>query len=109
LPARPGDQTVRMYLPETLHVQVREVTARYGHIAAPPATPRWVVQGDSISQGWSATSPGGVWPARIARRLDIEAINLGFAGSARGEAMAALAVAESGADAARSPSACGFI
>src|SRR5262249_23590848 len=61
--------------------------------------PRWVVYGDSITQGWSVTEPGLAWPSRVADTLGLDLVNLGFAGAARGELPTADAVAASGADA----------
>lgn len=99
LPARAGGATVRVYLPE--HERVALETVRpVGGTAAPaaPAGPRWVLYGDSITHGWSATMPHRTWPVRLAARFGLDLVNLGFAGSARGELPAASVVASSGAD-----------
>jgi len=44
-----------------------------------------VYYGSSITQGACATRPGNCFTAIISRRLNIDHINLGFSGSARGE------------------------
>ncbi len=44
-----------------------------------------VYYGSSITQGGCASRPGSAYEARITRELDIDHINLGFSGSARGE------------------------
>lgn len=51
---------------------------------APPA-PRWVVHGDSITEGWWSTRPAHGWPAVAGRALGWDIVNLGYAGAARGE------------------------
>jgi len=47
---------------------------------------RWLAHGDSITQGARAQSPGATYVARVADALDWDAINLGFGGSAWGDA-----------------------
>ncbi len=44
-----------------------------------------VYYGSSITQGFCASRPGLAYPSLISRRLDTNFVNLGFAGSARGE------------------------
>ena len=44
-----------------------------------------VFYGTSITQGASASHPGGCWVARAARIADVEAVNLGFSGSGKME------------------------
>ena len=44
-----------------------------------------VFYGSSITQGGCAGRPGSTYPAQISRTLDCDFINLGFAGSAKGE------------------------
>jgi lysophospholipase L1-like esterase len=99
LPTRAPDAVVRVFLPEPVALVVESVQPVGGEIAPAGTGPRWVVQGDSISQGWSVTSAGLAWPSRVARRLGLDLVNLGFAGSARGELVAATVVADSRADA----------
>lgn len=48
-----------------------------------------VYYGSSITQGGCASRPGNTYPAMISRRLDTDFINLGFAGSCKGEALMA--------------------
>ncbi len=61
-----------------------------GALAPAPPAPRWVVHGDSITEGWWSTRPAHGWPAVAGRALGWDTVNLGYAGAARGE----LAVAE---------------
>ena len=44
-----------------------------------------VFYGSSIAQGGCASRPGNTYPSIISRELDADFINLGFAGSAKGE------------------------
>lgn len=97
LPAREPDQPVRIFLPEAVETVIESVTGVDGSIAPAPRGPRWVVYGDSIAQGWSVTEAGGTWPSLIADELGLDLVNLGFAGSARGELLAADVVGGSGA------------
>jgi len=95
LPRRPADQVVRVYLPETVELQLLSLTATGGEVAPAPRGPAWVVYGDSITQGWSVTEAGRAWPSLVANALGLDLVNLGFAGAARGELPAADAVAGS--------------
>jgi lysophospholipase L1-like esterase len=99
LPGRDPDTVVRLYLPEAVEVQLTGLSAVGGDLVPVPRGPLWVVYGDSISQGWSVTEPGLAWPSLVAQDLGLDLVNLGFAGSARGELLAADAVGASGADA----------
>lgn len=50
--------------------------------------------GSSITQGACASRPGNAYPAMLCRELDVELINLGFAGSAHGELPLAAAIGD---------------
>lgn len=56
-------------------------------LSVPESLPkkRIVFYGSSITQGIAATRPGNTYVNQVGRKLDAEAINLGFAGNARGE------------------------
>jgi lysophospholipase L1-like esterase len=97
LPDRDPDEVVRVYLPEAVEVRIDGLTAVGGTAVPAPRGPLWVAYGDSITQGWSVTEPDRAWPARVSAQLGLDGVNLGFAGSARGELLAADAVAASGA------------
>jgi lysophospholipase L1-like esterase len=98
LPPRTSDEPVVIYLPDSVPVTVLEAEPFGGALAAASRGPRWLAYGDSITQGWSATDPGRAWPATVARRLGLDLVNLGFAGSARGELPAAAQLAETDAE-----------
>ncbi|ORT55180.1 hypothetical protein BKD26_33140 [Streptomyces sp. CB03238] len=56
-----------------------------GTLFPAPPRPRWLVHGDSITEGWWSTRPAHSWPAVAGRALGVDTVNLGYAGSARGE------------------------
>ncbi|MQS36987.1 GDSL family lipase [Streptomyces katsurahamanus] len=79
-----------VYLPEPRAPVVLGLRAVGGPVAPAPARPRWLVHGDSITEGWWSTRPARSWPATAGRRLALDTVNLGYAGTAHGE----LAIAE---------------
>lgn len=98
LPSRGADETVTVYLPESIGIRVTGLSAPEGTVTAAPRGPRWLAYGDSITQGWSATDPGRSWPSIVARRSGLDLVNLGLAGAARGELPAADHLAATPAD-----------
>jgi len=101
VPAKLGDGRVRLalgdatdtvavvYLPEGMKPTVLSMEAHGGSIEPAPRGPRWVAYGDSILEGWIASGPAGSWPAIAARTHGLDVVNLGYAGSARGEIVSA--------------------
>ncbi len=69
-----------------------------GEIQPAPAQPRWLCYGDSIAEGWVVTAPDRPWPAVVGRDHGLDVVNLGYAGSARGEIPSAEELAELDAD-----------
>jgi lysophospholipase L1-like esterase len=107
VPARPGAGTVRLplgpgvttvYLPEGMAPALTGITGVGAAIAPGPPRRRWLAYGDSITEGWGASAPGRTWLATAARRLGLEAVNFGYAGSGRGELVVAEAMAGVAAD-----------
>jgi lysophospholipase L1-like esterase len=90
---RDSSQRVGVYLPEGMRPSITSITGIGGEIAAAPPQPRWLAYGDSIAEGWIASGPDGAWPAVAARAHGLDVINLGYAGSARGELVSAQHVA----------------
>jgi lysophospholipase L1-like esterase len=106
-PAAPGAGTVRLplgpgpaivYLPEGMAPALTGITGLGGAIGPGPRQPRWLAYGDSITEGWGASAPGRTWLATASRRLGLEAVNFGYAGSGRGELVVAEAMAAVPAD-----------
>ena len=97
LPLAQGQPTI-VYLPEAMLPTVLEVRGVGGDIEPAPRQPRWVVYGDSVAEGCIASAPALAWPAIAGREHDLDVVNLGYAGAARGEVASAEQVAELDAD-----------
>ena len=93
-----GDGRVVVYLPEGMKPTIQSLMAVGGDIAPAPKQPRWIAYGDSITEGWSASSPARCWLAIAGRERAMDTVNLGFAGSARGEIVLAQQIAALDAD-----------
>jgi lysophospholipase L1-like esterase len=91
----PAGGTVIVYLPERMGPTVLSVE---GAVEPAAAQPRWLCYGDSIAEGWVVTSPDLAWPAVVGRDIGVDHVNLGYAGSARGEIPSAEELAELEAD-----------
>jgi lysophospholipase L1-like esterase len=83
------------YLPLTAGVRVVSIE---GSVEPAPLQPRWLAYGDSITEGWVTSTPAAAWPAVAGRSLGLDAINMGYAGAARGEIVSAEHIAELQAD-----------
>ncbi|NXY98929.1 GDSL family lipase [Streptomyces sp. BR123] len=83
LPGGPGPFTV--HPPEAQSPRILGLRGVGGAVAPAPAVPRWVVHGDSITEGWWSTRPAHGWAAVAGRTLGWDTVNLGYAGAARGE------------------------
>jgi lysophospholipase L1-like esterase len=95
--AGPGRRTI-VYLPEGMHPDVLGVEGVDGAVEAAAPQPRWLAYGDSIVEGWVASTPPRAWPAVAGRRYGLDVVNLGYAGAARGEIPTAEQMAAVGAD-----------
>ncbi len=89
-----GDRAV-VYLPEGMKPEILDVR---GDVEPAPPQPRWVVYGDSVAEGWIASSPAMAWPAVAGCERELDVINMGYAGAARGEIPSAEHVADLDAD-----------
>ena len=94
----PRDETAVVHLPEGMRPEVLAVRAVGGTLQPAATGPRWVAYGDSLLEGWVASAPALAWGAMAARRHRLDLVNLGYAGSARGEIPCAEAVAGLAAD-----------
>lgn len=98
-PAR--DRNVELFMPPYGEVRFAGVgVADDAHVRPPRALdgPRLLFYGDSITHGSTTARPGTTYPARIARRLGVDFVNLGVGGSARGEPVMAEIAASLRAD-----------
>ncbi|MEU3606992.1 GDSL-type esterase/lipase family protein [Streptomyces sp. NPDC035033] len=81
----PGGGEFTVHLPEAQAPVVRALRGVGGALSPAPRRPRWLVHGDSITEGWWSTRPAHAWPAVAGRALGLDPVNLGYAGGARGE------------------------
>ncbi|WP_369380910.1 GDSL-type esterase/lipase family protein [Streptomyces sp. cg36] len=94
----PGGGPFTVHPPQECAPVVLGLRARGGTLAPAPRGPRWLVHGDSITEGWWSTRPAHAWPAVAGRALGLETVNLGYAGAARGELATAQQLASLPAD-----------
>lgn len=87
-----------VYLPEIMRPTIEAIEPVAGSIEAAPDQPQWIAYGDSVLEGWSTTAPALGWGARVARERGLDIVNMGYAGSARGELASAEHVASRRAD-----------
>ncbi|MEE6288827.1 GDSL-type esterase/lipase family protein [Georgenia sp. MJ173] len=79
LPA--GPKRLEAWLPHTEVFGLREITLRGVTTAeAPPARPRWLSYGSSITHCAEACGPTETWPALVARSLGLDLYGLGLGG-----------------------------
>jgi lysophospholipase L1-like esterase len=93
-----AEEPAVVYLPEGMRPEILALRAMEGSVEPAPLRPRWVAYGDSLLEGWVASAPARAWGAMAARRHHLDLVNLGYAGSARGEIPCAEAVAGLAAD-----------
>jgi len=93
LDAGRGPEPAIVYLPEGMRPVVLALRGIGGAIAPAPRHPRWLCYGDSIAEGWCASEPAGAWPHVVAREQGLDVVNMGYAGSARGEIASAEEIA----------------
>ncbi|MEE2679657.1 MAG: GDSL-type esterase/lipase family protein [Myxococcota bacterium] len=94
----PGAAPATLYLPEGMRPTVLSLRPTGGTIRPAPRQPRWLCYGDSIAEGWCASEPAAAWPHQVARACDLDVVNLGYAGAARGEIPSAQEIASLPAD-----------
>ncbi|HUY21736.1 MAG TPA: SGNH/GDSL hydrolase family protein [Acidimicrobiales bacterium] len=94
----PVDAPAVVHLPEGMRPEILALRPVDGTVEPAPSGPRWVAYGDSILEGWVASAPALAWGAVASRRHGLDLVNMGFAGSARGEIPCAEAVAGLTAD-----------
>jgi lysophospholipase L1-like esterase len=86
-----GEETWRIVLPYGATVAVKALYLSDGAELLPVAgrPVRWLAHGDSITQGAHALHPGLTYTHLVADQLGWDALNLGFGGSAWGDAVVA--------------------
>jgi lysophospholipase L1-like esterase len=94
----PADSPAVVYLPEGMRPEVLALRPGGGSLTPAPRRARWIAYGDSLLEGWVASAPARGWGAVAARHHDLDLVNFGYAGSARGEIPCAEAIARLDAD-----------
>jgi len=79
------DERSIVYLPSDMRPVIELITPLGGVMEPAPPEAGWLVYGDSIAEGWSASEAALAWPAVAGRTNRLDVTNLGYAGSARGE------------------------
>jgi lysophospholipase L1-like esterase len=82
------NQSVELYMPTHAEIRFAGVgVTEKAEIKSPNSSilPTVVFYGDSITHGSVTARPGTTYPARVARALGVDFVNLGVGGSARGE------------------------
>ncbi|MBW2243821.1 MAG: GDSL family lipase [Deltaproteobacteria bacterium] len=93
-----GSEPVSVYLPEGMRPTVLALRPKGAEILPAPPWKRWLCYGDSIAEGWCSAEPAGAWPHIVSRQNQLDVVNLGYAGSARGEVPSAQDIAGLPAD-----------
>jgi lysophospholipase L1-like esterase len=96
--ASDAGSVITIYVPEGMRPTIFEVRPIGGVLEAAPKGPRWIAYGDSITEGWVASGPAFGWTAIAARQYGLDVVNLGYAGSCRGEIASAEQIAGLPAD-----------
>jgi hypothetical protein len=94
-----GTKRIDVYFPTHRGVIVEGVDLPDGEECRPPARgQRWITHGSSITHCAAAKSPGFTWPAVVAREMNWEFWNLGFAGQCKFDQVVARTIARMPAD-----------
>ncbi|MGM7774631.1 SGNH/GDSL hydrolase family protein [Arthrobacter sp. KNU-44] len=98
LPPTERTRKVTLWLPHNSAAELHELRADRELHAAVPSGPRWIHYGSSISQASEAATPLSTWPVIAARRLGLDLLNLGLAGSAHLDQFAARTIRDGTAE-----------
>lgn len=89
-----GLRVLEVWLPPGARVWVRslEISDSAAVRPMPDRRPLWVTWGSSLTHCTRAHSAARVWPATVARRYDLNLVNLGFAGQCHLDPMVAMLI-----------------
>jgi lysophospholipase L1-like esterase len=90
-----------VHLPERMLPTVTAIRAAAGDpgsIEPAAPQPKWIAYGDSITEGWTVSTPGNSWSMLAAKRHGLDVTNMGYSGAARGEIPSAEEIASLPAD-----------
>ncbi len=101
LPGTGGAERAVVHLPERMLPTVTAIRAAAGDpgsIEPAAPQPKWIAYGDSITEGWTVSTPGNSWSMLAAKRHGLDVTNMGYSGAARGEIPSAEEIASLPAD-----------
>lgn len=78
LPGFGAAHSFRIWLPVMSGVELGDIACDGSFIEPIPERRTLLVLGDSIAQGYVATTPAHAWPARLGKLLDADAVNQGI-------------------------------
>ena len=85
----PGEHLITLYMPTHSHLSELYVGLKPGSKLSLAPDHKYeksvVFYGSSITHGMGATRSGNSYPAQVSKRLDMNFVNLGFGGLAKGE------------------------
>lgn len=89
-----GLRTIELWLPPSSPVGLRELQAEEVSVLRPlpDRRPMWVTWGSSLTHCVRAGSAARTWPAAVARRHNLNLVNLGFGGDCHLEPMVAMTI-----------------
>jgi len=89
-----GLRTVELWLPPSTPVWLRTLRAERATVLRPmpDRRPLWVTWGSSLTHCVRAGSAARVWPATVARKRDLNLLNLGFGGSCQLDPLVAMTI-----------------
>ncbi len=89
-----GIRTIEIWLPPSCPVGLHSMQAEKATILRPlpDRRPLWVTWGSSLTHCVRAGSAARVWPATVARRHNLNLINMGFGGNCHLEPMVAMTI-----------------
>ena len=93
-------QVVEVWFPVNANFTLHSVELADNAVVATieDSRPKWVIYGSSITHCYMADSPALTWPARVARKLNLNLTNLGYAGECKIDPMMARLVRDTPAD-----------
>lgn len=93
------DKLVELWLP---HDAITDIIGIESDVplrrAAPESRPKWIHHGSSISHCFEASHPLATWPSVAADKLQLDLLNLGYAGNAQLDPFVARAIRDAPAD-----------
>ncbi|HEV7949699.1 MAG TPA: GDSL-type esterase/lipase family protein, partial [Glaciihabitans sp.] len=92
------ERSVTLWLPHSAASNLHRLTADAPLRPAASERIRWLHYGSSISHGSDLDDPRSPWPQQVARKLQFDLVNLGFAGNAMLDPFVAGAIAAAPAD-----------